>query len=161
MKNIYYHRSGKYQADYDRLVDLMPISGQSETVAGELIRAVSKLGHELYSNGMGNNPSGAVNFLLRQNAINQETYDTIYPLTRGRLYNGNYNGDSFQMAVESAIDQTLELVRSNPELETKESSIDMHDLADDEEFYCESCDEPTDWGALCSDCEYEEERAYG
>ena len=161
MENIYYHSKGRYQADYDRLVDLMPISGQSETVAGELIRAVSKLGHELYNNGMGNNSSGAVNFLLSQNAISQDTYDTIHPLTTGRLYNGNYEGDSFQMAVESAIDQTLELIKSNPELETTDNSVDMHDLADDEEFYCESCDEPTDWGALCSDCEYEEERAYG
>ena len=52
MENIYYHSKGRYQADYDRLVDLMPGSGQSETVAGELIRAVSKLGHELYNNGM-------------------------------------------------------------------------------------------------------------
>ena len=43
MENIYYHGKGRYQADYNRLVDLMPISGQSETVAGELIRAVSKL----------------------------------------------------------------------------------------------------------------------
>ena len=161
MKNIYYHRSGKYQADYDRLVDLMPMSGQCETVAGELIRAVSKIGHELYNNGMGNNSSGAVNFLLSQNAITQDTYDEIYPLTRGRLYNGNYKGDGFQLAVESAVDQTIELIRSNPELETRKNSVDMHDLADDEEFYCESCDEPTDWGALCSDCEYEEERAYG
>ena len=167
MKNIYYHRSGKYQADYDRLVDLMPMSGQSDTVAGELIRAVSKLGHELYNNGMGNNSSGAVNFLLSQNAISQDTYDTIHPLTTGRLYNGNYEGDSFQMAVESAIDQTLELIRSNPELETRDNSVDMHDLADDEEHYCEECgDEVADgmWGGLCSDCEYnqeEEELAYG
>ena len=161
MENTYYHSKGRYQADYDRLVDLMPISGQSETVAGELIRAVSKLGHELYNNGMGNNSSGAVNFLFSQNAISRDTYDTIYPLTRGRLYHGNYKGDDFQLAVENAVDQTIELIRANPGLETQKNSVDMLELDDEEEFYCESCDEPTDHGSLCWDCEYEEERAYG
>ncbi len=161
MENIYYHRTGKYQADYDRLVELMPAKGAAETVAGELIRAVSKLGHELYNNGMGNNSSGAVNFLKHNKVIDQETYDEIYPMTRGRIYNGHYNGDSFQMAIESAIDQTLEFIRKDPSLETVGLWCpDMFAYEDEEEHYCEECgDEVADgmWGSLCSDCEYNQE----
>ena len=57
MENTYWSQNGKYQIDYDRLVGLMPAMGNSNKVAGELIRCVSRLGHELYNNGMGNNSS--------------------------------------------------------------------------------------------------------
>ena len=159
MENIYYHRTGKYQADYDRLVELMPGSGNADKVAGELIRCVSRLGHELYNNGMGNNSSGAVNMLRAYGAIDGDTYETVHPMTMGRLYSGNYNGDSFQRAIESSIDQTIEFILADPELETKDNQVDMFSYEDDEEHYCEQCDEVADGmaGHLCSDCEYQQE----
>tara|TARA_Y200000002_G_scaffold288508_1_gene242649 strand:+ start:1644 stop:2084 length:441 start_codon:yes stop_codon:yes gene_type:complete len=142
MENTYWHRNGTYQADYDRLLDLMPMSGKCETVAGEMIRAVSKLGHELYNNGMGNNSSGAVNFLMAKGAISKGIYETIYPMTRGRIYNGYYDGDPLQMAIEGAVDQTIKFILDNPILETQENLEDMHDLSDEyEDLYDEEMEE--------------------
>jgi|TARA_B110000444_G_scaffold256174_1_gene291989 hypothetical protein len=165
MENTYWSNKGKYQKDYDRLLPLMPLMGPAETVAGELIRAVSKLGHELYNNGMGNNSSGAVNFLKHNNVINQETYDTIYPMTRGRLYNGNYDGDSFQKAVESAVDQTIEFLRKDPSLETVGLWCpEMFAYQDDDEELCEECGDELGYspnGYSCQDCdEHNEQEDY-
>jgi len=161
MENTYWSNTGKYQVDYDRLVNLVPMSGNCTTIAGEMIRAVTRLAHELYNNGMGNNSSGAVNFLSQHDAIDVDTLHTIHPMTMGRHYNGAYNGDSFQKAIESAVDQTVHHILQNPELETAINTKDMFSYEDQEEHYCEECDEIADgsWGSHCQSCEdnHEEE----
>ena len=160
MENTYYSGKGTYQADYVRLVELMPGSGNADTLAGELIRCVSKLGHELYNNGMGNNSSGAVNMLRSKGAIDAATHATIYPLTRGAIYNGGYNGDSFQLAVESAIDQTIEFIVAGSATTTLNTE-DMFTYEDEEQRFCEDCGCEQDYWSnmICEDCEeqYEEE----
>ena len=118
MENTYWSQNGKYQVDYDRLVGLMPAMGNSNKVAGELIRCVSRLGHELYNNGMGNNSSGAVNMLRAYGAIDGDTYEKIHPMTMGRLYSGNYNGDSFQLAIEENEIDFIYLLESYKDDET-------------------------------------------
>jgi hypothetical protein len=141
MENTYWNKSGKYQADYDRLVDAMPWSGNCETTAGEMIRAASKLGYDFYNNGMGNNTSGAVNFLDKMGVFDYDRtniFGKIYEYTRGKIYNGNYKGDDLHLAIEQMIDLTLEMIRKNPSLETQENTYDMLDFTDPEErFYDE------------------------
>jgi hypothetical protein len=165
MDNTYWNDNGQYQAEYKRLIELMPASGGSTVVAGELIRAVSRLGYDLYNNGMGNNTSGAVNMLLELGAIDAEVHATIYPFTRGRLYAGNYTGDRVQLAIESAVDSTIEHILANPALETEPNPHDMFDWADEEEMFCEECGDSDDdvhwgcWGHTCRDCEDEIDRA--
>lgn len=163
MENTYYSGKGLHQADYVRLVELMPGSGNADTLAGELIRCVSKLGHELYNNGMGNNSSGAVNMLRSKGAIDAATHATIYPLTRGAIYNGGYNGDSFQLAVESAIDQTIEFIVAGSATTTPNTE-DMFTYEDEEQRFCEDCGCEQDYWSnmICEDCEeqYEEEEDY-
>ena len=154
MENTYWNKSGAHQAEYDRLIELMPMSGKSDTLAGELIRCVSRLGHELYNNGMGNNSSGAVNMLMDLEVINCDTWETIHPLTRGKLYQGNYDGDKFQRAVESAVDQTIQHILNNPELETTPNAQSMFDWENDEQSFCDECgDENEGYNAMCDDCE--------
>ena len=137
MENTYWNNKGKFQAQYDELVKLMPPSGKCDTVAGELIRATSRIGYQFYNNGMGNNVSGALNFLRSQGAIDPDTYSTIYEYSRGRIYNGRYNGDAIQVAVERATDMTLEFITRNPVLLTMENSEDMFDYEEDEHYYDE------------------------
>ena len=160
MQNTYWNKQGAHQADYDRLVELMPMMGNCDTVAGELIRAVSKLGHDFYNNGMGNNTSGAVNFLEAKGAIDRNTYCTIYDYTRGALYQGRYDGDSLQVAMERMVDQTVEFILANPELETQANTEDMFDYSEEDQNFCEECGDETDrWSPVCRYCEeaYEEE----
>lgn len=48
----YWANDGAYQFDMDRLYDkLVPASGESETIHGEMIRAVSRLFYEYCNNG--------------------------------------------------------------------------------------------------------------
>jgi hypothetical protein len=134
MENTYWDETGAYQKDYDRLVELLPYKmAEANTIAGEMLLAIGTLWYEFYNNGMENNTSHAVNMLRDRNAINQDTWETIYPFTRGRRYEGNYNGDSFQLAVESSGDQTIRYILDNPELETTLNTQDMLDWQDDME----------------------------
>lgn len=138
MENTYWNKQGQYQAQYDELVKLMPPSGPADTLAGELIRSVSRLGYDFYNNGMGNNTSGAANFLRLHGAISPEVYDVIYPFTRGRLYEGDYEGDELQVALERAVDETLEMITRNPQLMLQRNDDDMLSHEDAEErFYDE------------------------
>ena len=163
MQSTYWNNQGTHQADYDRLVQLMPMMGKSDTVAGELIRAVSKLGYDFYNNGMGNNTSGAVNFLDAKGAIDRRTRSTIYDYTRGALYEGRYDGDSLQVAMEHMVDQTVEFILANPELETQANTEDMFDYSEEDQHWCDDCGDETDrWSHVCRYCEeaYEEEEEF-
>ena len=66
---LYENRKGHYQAQYDALWDaLVPLSGQAETIQGELVRAIGRLGSEYSRNGNANwNRSFRMltNYLLR------------------------------------------------------------------------------------------------
>ena len=164
MENTYWSGTGTYQADYTRLVELMPSSGNADTLAGELVRACTRLAYDLYNNGMGNNTSGAVNMLRSKGAIDAATHATIYPLTRGAIYNGGYNGDSFQLAVESAIDQTIEFILAGSAT-TTHNTEDMFTYEDEEQRFCEDCGCEQDYHSnmICEDCElelYAEEEDY-
>ena len=156
MENTYWSGTGTYQADYTRLVELMPGSGNADTLAGELVRACTRLAYDLYNNGMGNNTSGAVNMLRSKGAIDAATHATIYPLTRGAIYNGSYNGDSFQLAVESAIDQTIEFILAGSATTTPNTE-DMFTYEDEEQRFCEDCGCEQDYHSnmICEDCELE------
>lgn len=165
MENTYWNNKGRFQAEYNQMSkDLMPAMGKADTVAGELIRAVSKLGYDLYNNGMGNNTSGAANYLREQGAIDRDTFKTIYEYTRGRLYKGRYQGDSLQVAIERAVDMTVEMILRNPQLITMPNDTDMHDLSEEDQNFCEECGVELSsrayYGSICSDCEEDMEEEY-
>lgn len=128
MENTYWNQKGKYQKQYDQWADeLMPASGACETVAGEMIRAVSKLGYDFYNNGMCNNTTAALNFLLDKDVIDVYTYKAIKPYAGRMSYKGKYDGDLIQIAIESMVDKTIEKILANPELLTEKNSEDMLD----------------------------------
>lgn len=162
MESTYWDRQGLHQAEYDRLTGLMPAMGKADTVAGELVRAVSRLGYDFYNNGMGNNTSGAANYLLAKGAIDHHTHAVISEYTRGLVYRGDYAGDSLQVAIERAVDNTVELILQQPELERAANTEDMFDYEEPDQHWCDECGEEVDsyWQGLCDYCEeavYEEE----
>lgn len=163
MKNIYWHEAGKHQADYARLCDeLIPAVGKCDTVAGEILRCVTRLAYDLYNNGMGNNTSGAANFLLHHGVMDYETHSTIYPYTRGMLYDGHYEGDALQVAIERTIDFAVELILAHPGLTTAQNTEDMFDYEVEMQNWCEDCGDEVEgrWTSVCRHCEdarYEEE----
>lgn len=156
MKNIYWHNAGKYQADYARLCDaLIPAVGKCETVAGEMLRSITRLAYDLYNNGMGNNTSGAANFLLNHGVMTVDDHDVIYPYTRGALYDGRYEGDPLQVAIERTIDRTVEFILAHPGLTTTANGEDMFDYEEDFQHFCDECGDEVDYGSICRYCEEE------
>ena len=169
MLNTYWGSKGTYQADYDRLVKLMPASGNCNTIAGELIRSATRLTYDFYNNGMGNNTSGAANFLKEKGAIDRRTYETVYDYTRGRTYNGCYGEDTLHVTIVAVMDQTIAYILANPELEFALNTEDMFDYEDEMIDFCEECDVELDgWntspgGYICEYCyahQCEEEEDY-
>jgi len=161
MENTYWNKQGKYQEDFDRLIKLMPDYGPAPTVGGEMMRAANRLVYDFYNNGMGNNTSGAINYLDRQGVMdrdNTNVFGVIYEYTRGRVYSGGYNGDSLQTAIEKMMDMTIEQLLNQPELCTQEHVDDLFEYQDPEQNYCDECGEETNHGYLCESCEesYEE-----
>ena len=153
MENTYWNGKGKYQEAYDSLAENMPAMGKCDTLAGELVRAASRLGYDFYNNGMGNNTSGALNFLDHHSVIDSDTYATIYEYTRGRIYNSRYDGDSLQLAIESMVDQTVGMIVHNPQLMTIENEEDMFDYEEEMQNFCDECGDETEHGYLCYYCE--------
>jgi hypothetical protein len=144
MKNTYWDRKGRYQAEYEQMVaDLMPAEGACDTLAGELIRAATRLTYDFYNNGMCNNTTGAINFLLKQGAVDRATYDAIYPFAAGQPYRGNYGGGALQVAIERAVDMTVAMILHNPQLMTMPNTDDMFNYQD--EYWTEEEDDDYDW----------------
>lgn len=62
--NLYWNDKGELQEEYKELYDKhVPMMGECETLAGEVLRASSRIYHDAYNNGFMNNTSGAWNFL--------------------------------------------------------------------------------------------------
>ena len=162
MQNTYWHNAGKYQADYSRLCDeLIPVEGKCDTVAGEWLRSVTRLAYDLYNNGMGNNTSGAANFLLHHGVMTVDDHDVIYDYTRGMLYDGRYEGDALQVAIERTIDRAVDLILSHPGLTTTVNTEDMFDYEEEMQNWCDECGDEISghFHQYCRHCEeaYEEE----
>jgi hypothetical protein len=160
MENTYWNDKGKYQSDYANLWELVPSSGKCDTLAGEMIRAATRLCYDFYNNGMGNNTSGAIRFLESKCVFsnNLDIFQTIYEYTRGRLYHGGYNGDQLQLAIEKMIDLTIEKIKEL-DAESISNEEDMFDYEEPEQPFCEECGSEIDegssfmYGHICPDCE--------
>lgn len=75
------------QAEYDaKWAELVPPEGKAKTLQGELLRAASRINHDYYNNGFGNNWSGALNMLDRYLKLPAGTKRALRPYARGRIY---------------------------------------------------------------------------
>ena len=114
MVDNYWNGKGKFQEQFQRLSEeLVPFEGKCETLAGEMIRAATRLTYDFYNNGMGNDTSAAIKFL--KSYIDSDVYKTIKPFTRGRLYKGNYGRDGLHMAMILMMDAVVECIINNPQ----------------------------------------------
>lgn len=152
----YYDGAGKYQSQFDTLTaEFVPASGKADTLAGEAMRSVLRLNHDFYNNGMGNDTSGALNFI--KSYISCEVFDTIYEYTRGRIYNDNYGPDFLHRAIVEMTDQVLSMIVNNPQTMTIENTVDMLDLSEGFLTFCDACgDECDNYSSICEMCEEEE-----
>jgi hypothetical protein len=123
----YWAGRGRYQKEWDTLYEkLVPSSGPCATVAGEAIRAASKLCYEMNNNGWGNNVSGPYFYL-------SEFFDTFDVDFDAFAYfeDPSFDGWGRDESVEGdLIDKTIDHVYKviaiyHPELQTQKNSKDM------------------------------------
>lgn len=153
MQKSYWYENGKYQKQWDRLIKLMPQSGNSHVLAGELIRAANKLCYDMYNNGMCNNTSGAINFLLKHGAISKELHSELHEDTRVAVY-ATLSGVKLS-AMEDIIDSTIEYIMANPDSETAPNEDDIYNYTDTSLTRCRTCGvlfEEHSWYDDCDDC---------
>ena len=122
-QSTYLSNAGKYQDDYDRLMNLVPSTQtkKAEFVAGEIMRAITKLNQ---NNGTLNNDLfDTLNFLAMVGIFDNDksTLATIYPYAKGEKH---YEGH-VQMALERIIDLSIEFLLTYPDLEWTENAVDM------------------------------------
>lgn len=150
----YWDNEGPHQADYDRLNEaLVPAQGPAESLEGEMLRAVGKLGYEFYNNGGGNNVSGALLFLKEHYPDFKESWwDDMAPHVTG---NGDGMTEGLLPVCEEMVDSVVQYVAAkNGEytpseldmlsftvLETGREPPVFEDDEDDEDFDIEEDDD--------------------
>jgi hypothetical protein len=60
----YWEGNGKFQTEANTLDELVPIMGKCDTLKGEIWRAATKIYHDHYNNGFGNEWKNPAEFLM-------------------------------------------------------------------------------------------------
>jgi hypothetical protein len=123
--DIYWAEKGKHQAELNRINALVPDSGPAETLEGELLRSVTRLYYDYYNNGMCNNTSGAVNFLIKYNGkiglgIGKEL-DAVYESS----VSGGYGYVNLEVELEKIVDSVIVYIAS-----VKDYTVNTENLFD-------------------------------
>ena len=119
-ENTYWNRNGHHQEAYDRLKDLVPLSGPADTFEGEMLRASTKLYWDYFNNGFGNSWSGALEFLNKygtnvwfdddtglSDVIVSSEYEFLSEYAPGQYIGNNKQAERI---VESILDRVVDYV---------------------------------------------------
>ena len=130
---LYVRFKGRYQKEYDALFDLLvPRSGESGSVQGELVRAIRKLESDYHRNGSANffgSYSRLAAFLRRRlrlkslfdaAAIRQIEADTALMREHGRGRSLNYTEG--EDCYDRITDRVVEYCRARPDLIWRDKS---------------------------------------
>ena len=134
----------KYEAEMDKLFEeLVPVSGKAESKAGELVRAVSRIGYRFFNDGdmIGKgygketcNP--AARFLIE----NGDKYvrDAVWNLWEAK------SEDEYENLIDDLCFAVIEQINDDPELKTTPNNEDMFDYATDEDVDDEDWEDESD-----------------
>jgi len=113
----------------------LPQYGEGATKASEIFRAATKLYYDFWNNGMVNNTSGAVNFLLYSGVFKSEQdqdFAVIHPYTIGlRIY---FNEIDLRFTMERMLDRTIEFLLANHELDALPNDMDYLEFSQQSEM---------------------------
>ena len=132
----YWNHKGKYQDAYNKMAyELMPSDGPAESVAGEAIRAISKIYYDCYNNGFINNTSGAYNYLdhlmMRRQIPNlSEPLRNIQEYVNSDLCRRGSAIDELDENMDQMVDAVIEWIKNNPHTMAEPNPDDMLDMTD-------------------------------
>ncbi|KAL3777393.1 hypothetical protein ACHAW5_004222 [Stephanodiscus triporus] len=119
---------GKYRDDYERLLELTPHSGQAETIAGEIMRAVTKMNQNFSTLETLHNCWDAINFLAMAGIFDEsgdacKALATLLPYAK--QYGNTFHFDEVRKATEQISDSSIAFILQHPDLEYAENTTDM------------------------------------
>lgn len=124
----------------DLFAELVPFRGKADTVAGEIVRAVSRIGYRCFNDGdhigvgYGNETCNAAARYLMENT-NKQVTDVIC-----RMW-GLYPDDAYESELNDLIAAAVEYLDENPDLKTAPNSTDMFDYQESNDLDYEEEDE--------------------
>jgi len=134
-QKVYWDLQGRYQEEYSSRLDALPQYGEGATKASEIFRAATKLYYDFWNNGMVNNTSGAVNFLLYAGVFKSEQdqdFAVIHPYTIGlRIYLSEVD---LRFTMERMLDRTIEFLLANHELDALPNDMDYLEFSQQSEI---------------------------
>jgi len=134
-QKVYWDLQGRYQEEYDSRLDALPQYGEGATKASEIFRAATKLYYDFWNNGMVNNTSGAVNFLLYAGVFTSEQdqdFAVIHPYTIGlKIY---LNEIELRCTMERMLDRTIAFLLANHELDALPNDMDYLEFSQQSEM---------------------------
>ena len=163
LENRYWNSTGKHQAAYEELCKLVPSSGPAGTIEGEMLRAATRLYYDFYNNGMMNNTSGAVNYLMRCDELFNLGIANELTIVEPECNTLYYTTEPLAEPLETITNVVIEYLISKDGLYT-ESGDNMFDYADldveDDEDPYDDFDDDYSWEAddVLADRKYDELR---
>jgi len=127
----FYNSKNPMSAAYERLyAKLVPQCGKCDTVEGELLRASSRIYHDYYNNGFGNNWSGALNYLDQHFGLKAGERRLLRAYARGKIVKrSTYNTNTaIPAALEGIAERVVQHVALAEVTGLTPNSDDMFDL---------------------------------
>ncbi len=115
--------SSTYPEDYERLVKLIPSSGKSDTLGGEILRAVKHLSEPIHFRD-------ALNFLVKFHLISKD--EDLYAKLVCVDESMSESTEGKKLALETLTDRAVALLLAHPDLEYVENEVNFiraHDTA--------------------------------
>jgi len=123
--------------------ELVPLSGKCDSLAGEIIRAASRIGYRFFNDGdqlgigYGKETCNAAGrFLIKR------TNEKIADIVSGMF--GLYSEEKYENRLKDLLDAVVEHVEGNPDLRQAETE-DMFDYFDKDEDVDDYEDEEEEW----------------
>jgi hypothetical protein len=138
--------------------ELIPDSGAAQTLEGELMRASSRLYYDYYNNGMGNNTSGAENFIRNfgdKSMRMQKALAAIHPFTRGQTPERSEE-PAVAAALEVIVELTMrQILAANGNYHPNPG--DMFDYSERDDPYPDEEDDEYEWDRHEDEDDYDDE----
>ena len=118
--------------------ELVPASGKADTVAGEIVRAMCRIGYRWVNDGdqlgigYGKETCNPAARYLGKTCDDDRIAAGLWDLMYDPIYDDSYDG-AYARALEEIEDAVLAYVENNPELKAKENAEDFWDYRDADE----------------------------
>ena len=146
-EGTYWNNTGMYEKQAAELQKLVPNSGPSKTVKGEIFRAAMKIYYDYYNNGFGNVWPEVATFLRTNVSLPEDVVEMLLMHAMGNV------GDGLDATVEEMMNTVIEQIYEMPD---KPNTTDMWDTPYTENAFEPEQDERDDWDDEDDEDEYDE-----